>query len=61
MQLGGNQTLLSILQNGDLVSRHYDPVTTAGTGGGNDSGSGPADPCGGGGGGGGDDCGLPLC
>jgi hypothetical protein len=49
MQLGGNQTLLSILQNGDMVFRQYDPVTTAGTGGGNDSGSGPGvvepDPC----------------
>jgi hypothetical protein len=47
MQLGGNQTLLSILQNGDMVFRQYDPVTTAGTGGSDDSGT--TDPGGGGG------------
>jgi hypothetical protein len=59
MQLTVNQTLLSILQNGDRVSRYYAPLTTAGGGRDDNPAPGPADP--GGGGGGGDGCGLPLC
>jgi hypothetical protein len=65
-QLTGGQTLLGILQNGDSVFRRYDPVTTAGTGGGDDSSAGsggsgggdpgPADPAPGDGG-----CGLEFC
>ncbi len=61
--LTGPQTLLSILQNGDLVYRQLEPVSTGSLGGGGDSGSGALDSSSADGGGGGGDggCEFTIC